>query len=86
MEEIAEKVNDEIEIVADDLDPYFNFNVKKFAINDRKKFKSNTLNLIDFLNSEKFIKQLEILTGLKGLIPDPRLEGGGIHYVKTEVI
>ena len=34
--EIAEKVNDEIEIVADDSDPYFNFNVKKFAINDRK--------------------------------------------------
>ena len=81
--EIAEKVNNEIENIADDSDPYFNFNVKKFAINDREKLKANTVNLIDFLNSEKFIKQLENLTGLKGLIPDPRLEGGGIHYVKS---
>ncbi len=81
--EIAEKVNNEIENVANDSDPYFNYNVKKFAINDREKFKSNTANLIDFLNSEQFILQLENLTGLKGLIPDPRLEGGGIHYVKN---
>ena len=35
--EIAEKVNNEIENIEDDSEPYFNFNVKKFAINDRKK-------------------------------------------------
>lgn len=81
--EIAEKVNNEIDNIAEDSEPYYNFNVKKFAINDTNKFEANTSNLINFLNSDKFIKQLESLTGLKGLVADPTLEGGGIHYVKN---
>jgi hypothetical protein len=33
------------------------------------------------LNSSTFIRFLEILTGIDGLLPDPHLQGGGIHQV-----
>ncbi len=36
-------------------------------------------NLIIQLNSAAFVRFLEKLTGIKGLIPDPYYEGGGLH-------
>jgi hypothetical protein len=33
------------------------------------------------MNSAEFLSFLEELTGIKGLIPDPRLQGGGIHQI-----
>jgi Rps23 Pro-64 3,4-dihydroxylase Tpa1-like proline 4-hydroxylase len=33
------------------------------------------------LNSSTFIRFLEKLTGISGLLPDPKLQGGGIHQV-----
>jgi hypothetical protein len=35
------------------------------------------------LNSEAFIAFLESMTGIKGLIPDPYYEGGGLHETKA---
>jgi hypothetical protein len=35
------------------------------------------------LNSEAFLSFLESLTGIKGLIPDPHFEGGGLHETKA---
>ncbi len=40
-----------------------------------------TRHLIYHLNSSFFINFLEELTGIKGLIPDPHLEGGGLHQI-----
>ncbi len=36
-------------------------------------------NLLTQLNSAAFVRFLEKLTGIKGLIPDPYYEGGGLH-------
>ncbi len=33
------------------------------------------------LNSGPFLRFLETLTGIKGLIADPRLQGGGVHQI-----
>jgi Rps23 Pro-64 3,4-dihydroxylase Tpa1-like proline 4-hydroxylase len=38
--------------------------------------------LIHNLNSGSFIKFLETLTGIDGLIPDPNLVGGGMHRIQ----
>lgn len=34
------------------------------------------------LNGQKMIELLEWLTGIKGLVADPWLRGGGLHYIK----
>ncbi|HSK74150.1 MAG TPA: 2OG-Fe(II) oxygenase, partial [Pyrinomonadaceae bacterium] len=36
------------------------------------------------LNSATFIKFLEKLTGIEGLIPDPHFWGGGLHQIKPK--
>jgi Rps23 Pro-64 3,4-dihydroxylase Tpa1-like proline 4-hydroxylase len=36
---------------------------------------------IHFLNSSVFVEFLEELTGIAGLVPDPHLEGGGLHQI-----
>jgi len=40
-----------------------------------------TRHLIYHLNSSFFINFLEELTGIQGLVPDPHLEGGGVHQI-----
>jgi hypothetical protein len=35
------------------------------------------------LNSAAFLRFLEKMTGIEGLIPDPHLTGGGIHHIKN---
>ena len=39
-------------------------------------------NLFAELNSQAFLGFLEELTGIKGLMPDPYFEGGGLHETK----
>ena len=43
------------------------------------KLPEKTSRLIDFCNSFVFLRFLEYLTGISGLIPDPYLLGGGMH-------
>lgn len=43
----------------------------------------NTRALIQWMNSPKFLGALEALTGIRGLIPDPYLLGGGLHCTAT---
>ncbi|MDB2709242.1 2OG-Fe(II) oxygenase [Candidatus Pelagibacter bacterium] len=81
-ETICEEVNNEIDKCVTSLNPYFVVNTKKYALNDKSKMGKKTIELIDYLNSQEFIKNLESLTGIKNLIPDPKLEGGGIHVTK----
>lgn len=56
---------------------------KKQGINRFEKFGPNTRDFICFLNSDIFIRFLENLTGIAHLIPDPHLEGGGVHETVT---
>ncbi len=40
-----------------------------------------TRHLLAQLNGQAFVRFLETLTGIEGLIPDPNLEGGGLHRI-----
>jgi hypothetical protein len=37
--------------------------------------------LIAYLNSSEFIGFVEDVTGMRGLIPDPHIDGGGLHQI-----
>jgi len=43
------------------------------------KLPTSVVRLINFTSRPEFIRQIEAMTGEKGLIPDPYLEGAGIH-------
>jgi Rps23 Pro-64 3,4-dihydroxylase Tpa1-like proline 4-hydroxylase len=54
---------------------------KKLQMNRDINLQPVTRSLIHNLNSEPFLNFLEKLTGIKGLIPDPYLAGGGLHKI-----
>ena len=55
---------------------------RKLATREESQLGPWTLALIHQLNSSRFIRVLEALTGIAGLIPDPHLEGGGLHQIE----
>lgn len=55
---------------------------KKFYQSYYYQFQQNTQKLLIFLNSSDFLKYLEKITGIEGLIPDPHYNGGGYHEIK----
>jgi Rps23 Pro-64 3,4-dihydroxylase Tpa1-like proline 4-hydroxylase len=65
-----------------DWQTYQNKNEVKLASRDEDSFGPMTRNFIHILNSKPFISFLEELTGIKNLIPDCELEGGGLHQSK----
>ena len=54
---------------------------KKLQMNRDLSLQPVTRSLIHNLNSEPFLNFLEKLTGISGLIPDPYLQGGGLHKI-----
>jgi hypothetical protein len=60
-------------------DFYGSFNKRR--ISDVLKMAPSTRRLIEDLNSAPFLTFMEELTGISGLVPDPYLEGGGIHQI-----
>ncbi len=63
-----------------------NYNVKneiKFSNKNYKNFPKNIKSFVDFLNSNIFISFVQSITSIKEkLLPDPQLEGGGLHEIK----
>jgi len=51
----------------------------KVSCRKSELFPNSIHNLVNELNSPSFLSFLELLTGIKKLIPDPYLEGGGLH-------
>ncbi len=58
-----------------------NPNEKKLAFDAVEKLPQADRDVLYFLNSRPFLQFLEILTGIKGLVPDPYFEGGGLHQI-----
>lgn len=54
----------------------------KLALSDDTKMGPDTRHMIGLLNSAPFLRFLETLTGIEGLVPDPYLEGGGYHRIE----
>jgi Rps23 Pro-64 3,4-dihydroxylase Tpa1-like proline 4-hydroxylase len=55
----------------------------KHRLSDRERIGPIVGAVIDALNSDRFLRFLEQLTGIGRLIADPALEGGGIHRIGT---
>ncbi len=55
---------------------------KKLASRHELQMGEATRSLLYQFNSSFFINFLEALTGIDGLIPDPHLEGGGLHQIE----
>ena len=61
---------------------YIHVNEKKHGLNKMDRIPSFLQEVIKELNSEEFVSALSELTGIPGLLPDPSLEGGGLHQSK----
>jgi hypothetical protein len=55
---------------------------RKLATRDEAQMGPHTLALLHQFNSSRFIRFLERLTGIEGLVPDPHFEGGGLHQIE----
>src|SRR5262249_34881442 len=53
----------------------------KLASRAEDQLGPSTRALVNRLNSSPFLAFLEELTGMEGLLPDPHLEGGGLHQI-----
>lgn len=60
----------------------YHVNEKKRQLTRREEFGELTRAVIDELQSPAFIALLTDATGLSGLIPDPDLEGSGLHEIR----
>ena len=52
---------------------------QKAVIDEIEMFPPKLASLVVSLNSPRFLQVLESITGIKSLIPDPYLSGGGLH-------
>jgi hypothetical protein len=57
-------------------------NQVKLATNDEQQIPLPIQQFIFQLNSSTFLRFLEVLSGIDGLISDPHLLGGGLHMIK----
>jgi Rps23 Pro-64 3,4-dihydroxylase Tpa1-like proline 4-hydroxylase len=60
---------------------YESENERKLASREDTTIGDATLHLLAELNSAAFVDFLEELTGIGGLVPDPHLDGGGLHQI-----
>jgi hypothetical protein len=81
----AEKVLSEFPAI-DDLGwiNYLHYNEKKYGLNKLDALPASIQVLINKLNSQDFLDFLSDLTGIKGLVADPLLEGGGLHQIPKD--
>ncbi len=79
--ELLDKVIDEFEEGEKTWKEFESKYEKKLQMNRDINLQPVTRAFIHNLNSEPFLNFLEKLTGIKGLIPDPYLSGGGLHKI-----
>jgi len=61
-----------------------NVEQKKYTLKDSRYLSVTTNNFLNFLNSQIFLSFLQSITNIKEkLIPDPYLDGGGLHELKN---
>lgn len=55
---------------------------RKSSTEEVRQFPPLTRALVQYFNSSPFLGFLEELTGIRGLVADPHLRGGGLHEIK----
>lgn len=82
-EDILEKCLEEFPNEADPESITFNRDQERHKTGFNPDYMSPPVRSLFYsLNSRPFLKFLENLTGIKGLIPDPHFVGGGFHEIK----
>ncbi len=77
--EIATQVLAEFPTPGDGWIHYSHFNERKLGLTDIERMGPTTRSVFDALWSDRFTGFLEKLTGIRDLITDPDLDGGGLH-------
>jgi Rps23 Pro-64 3,4-dihydroxylase Tpa1-like proline 4-hydroxylase len=77
--EVAEQLLADFDVSEHGWTYLHHINEKKKQLTNRERMQSTTLQVIDGLQTPEFIRTLEVVTGLDRLIPDPELEGSGMH-------
>lgn len=77
--EIAESVVPEFADHESGWAHYHHYNQRKMAITQLEGMGPNNRRLVEALQSEAFVRFVEEITGLEGLIADPHLDGAGMH-------
>jgi hypothetical protein len=78
-ETLARAVREFPDPASADWKQYRHVNSKKLGLTKRELFPPTIRAVIDELNSQPFVDFLERLTGIKGLLIDETLQGGGMH-------
>lgn len=60
---------------------YRHYNEDKLGLTNRSLFPPLIGRVIDELQSRDFVSWLERVTGIRGLMADPAMEGGGLHQI-----
>lgn len=61
---------------------YVHYNERKLGATQLDKMGPKTQAIVAALSSQEFLDWLEQVTGIKHLIPDPDLDGGGLHKIE----
>ena len=80
--EALRRVRKEFDEATDAWNAYHHYTERKMALTDRSALGPDTRELVDELQSPRFIAFLESVTGIEGLVADPDLEGAGLHKVE----
>lgn len=62
---------------------YFHGNSKKYACTKFDRMPPLTQEVLQVLNSDRFVSKLGDVTGIPDLIADPDFHGGGMHQIST---
>jgi len=77
--EMVAAAYDEFEETAEAWTKYLHMNERKFANTDPTTWGPTLRAIATTLQSERFTRWISQLTGIDELIPDPSLDGGGLH-------
>jgi Rps23 Pro-64 3,4-dihydroxylase Tpa1-like proline 4-hydroxylase len=77
--EAAERVHEEFLRTTSGWHHYHHYNEKKEAVTSLEAMEPHTRELVDALHSRRFVAFVERLTGIESLVPDPELDGAGLH-------
>ena len=64
-------------------DQYLHYGENKSGLSKINLMHKSYKEVVKQMQGDDFVEKLEHLTGLEGLIPDPNLNGGGIHVSKN---
>lgn len=81
LENIEKSIINTIDQIQPEKNIYGSF--KKYRLSELRKMPECASTFIDYLNSSEFLFILEQITGIDKLIPDPDLQGGGVHAIEA---